>query len=489
MREVFLDDLPRWDSGTNKGKINWESVTNSSVKFVYDNIKGEIEVINYDKKSQYLTVKYNNKTFDIKAYEFSKCKISRIVGKRNRDFKVEIGEVFNSNERDLLIIDREYRRFEHKPDAKKRVYMQDIKWYKYICGKCSYTGWIYESDLLKGQGCSCCCGRISVLGINTIWDTDRFLLDLGISEDDAKKYSKASNKKITATCPDCNSKKDILISSVYKNKSIGCICGDGYSRGHKYVYELISQLNLDFKDNYKPDWCKYYNKYKNKKSSGEYDFIIEDMKLIIEVDGEFHRANNTMNGQTKEESKYIDNMKDELAIKNKYRIIRIPYGIGDFRENISNSKLTNIFDLSKIDWEKCEEFAVKSNMLKKVCEYWVSKEGWETASDVGKEFNINRSTVVRYLKKGSKIWNWCKYDANEESRKSYLMNSEKNKLRCNKKVEMFKDDVSLGIFESCSELFRLSEELFGVRLNTTCIGLVAKGRQNSHKGYTFKYVE
>ncbi|NGU31094.1 hypothetical protein G6Z34_13465 [Clostridium perfringens] len=56
-------------------------------------------------------------------------------------------------------------------------------------------------------------------------------------------------------------------------------------------------------------------------------------------------------------------------------------------------------------------------------------------------------------------------------------------------VEIFKDNKSLGVFESCSELERQSEKLFGVKLFQSNIGHVCLGRRKSHKGFTFKYVE
>ena len=57
-----------------------------------------------------------------------------------------------------------------------------------------------------------------------------------------------------------------------------------------------------------------------------------------------------------------------------------------------------------------------------------------------------------------------------------------------KKVEIFKDEISLGVFPCAMELERKSEELFGEKLLVSNISLVCHGKRKQHKGYTFKYV-
>ena len=102
------------------------------------------------------------------------------------------------------------------------------------------------------------------LGINTIWDKARWMLNFGVSEEDAKKYMPQSNKFINVVCPYCGRIKKIKISNIYNQKSIGCICRDGYSYGHKYTYSVLEQLNINFEQNVKPKWCRFFNTYKNK---------------------------------------------------------------------------------------------------------------------------------------------------------------------------------------------------------------------------------
>lgn len=106
-------------------------------------------------------------------------------------FKYEVGCNLINDKRDFIITNREVR-----PRNRKDGYIENEKWYKYICRRCGYTdGWIIEGDLAKGNGCSCCNGYKAVLGINTIWDKARWMCNLGVSENDAKKYRPKSSKK------------------------------------------------------------------------------------------------------------------------------------------------------------------------------------------------------------------------------------------------------------------------------------------------------
>ena len=58
VRKVFLDDLPRWESGRFRGKINWKECIGSEVSFVYDGIDGKFEIVNYEKEKGLLFMNY-----------------------------------------------------------------------------------------------------------------------------------------------------------------------------------------------------------------------------------------------------------------------------------------------------------------------------------------------------------------------------------------------------------------------------------------------
>ncbi|KQC91342.1 hypothetical protein AM596_15000 [Clostridium perfringens CP4] len=351
---------------------------------------------------------------------------------------------------------------------------------RHNCEKCNYYKWeTTPNSLLRGRVCPVCGGKVAKLGINTIWDTDRWMCDLGVSESDTKKYSRCSNKKITVKCPDCGREKKVTIYQVYTNKSISCICGDGKSYPEKFIFNLLEQLGVDFETEYSPKWIK----------PKRYDFHIKDNNCIIETHGEQHYDISFKNigSRTLEEEQQNDKFKKEVALKNGIKhYIELDCresNIDWVKNSVLNSKLNKLFDLSNIDWKQCDEFANK-NIIKEVCEYWNNKKENEVTTNLMKKFKLSRDAIIEYLKKGTKL-SWCNYDPKEEMKKS----SSRNGKAKSKKVKIFKDNKSLGIFPSCAELSRQSEKLFGVKLNGGNISSNCNNKVTQYKGFIFKYVE
>ena len=394
-------------------------------------------------------------------------------------WKYEIKQTFKDEKRDLTITDKEIR-----IKIKKDNHNRNDKWYKYKCNKCGWTeGWMVENSLQRGCGCSCCVNRTSVLGINTIWDTDRWMVALGVSEEDAKSHTPHSNNKIYVVCPDCGRIKDksMVIKDICKRKSIGCNCSDKISYPNKFAYSLLEQLNEIYKfdhleNEYSPDWIgqKRYDNY----------FIYNGKEYILEMDGGWHTKDNNLSGQTKEESKDNDNKKDLKAKEHGIEVIRIDCkksNLNYIKQNILSSKLSKIFNLSEIDWKQCEEFAL-SNFVKQACDLWSS--GIHNIKEITTIMKISRRTAVRYLKSGSKI-KWCTYQEDTIKNNKHISEISKN-LR-SKQVEIFKNSKSLGLFPSCHDLDNNSKKLFGTKLDYSKISLVCRGIRPHHKGFTFKY--
>jgi hypothetical protein len=483
MRKVFLDELPHGGKYITKNQINWQKSVGCTVKFIYDDIKGEIKIAYYKQsnKETYLYINYlNQNPFCISTYNFKTCRLGKLLNKYTNEFKVEIGQIFKDDKRDLIITDRKYRK--DKENCNR-------KWYKYKCNKCGWDeGWMREEQLLKGTGCSCCCNppKTVVPGINDIPTTAPWMVKYfqgGI--DEARLYSKKSEKKVYTICPDCGriKNKHISVSNIYKNHSIGCTCSDKKSYPEKLSYELLNQLNTIYQFNYieheySPHWIgqKRYDNY----------FEYNNNKYILEMDGNLGHGyrDNPMNGQTKEESQNIDDYKDKLANEHNIKVIRIDCIKSDLeyiKNNILHSKLTEIFDLSNINWLQCEEFAL-SNLVKKACEYKKNNPNI-TTTKIGNIMKLSKPTIREYLKKGTKL-EWCHYDVKEEVWKSLIKGRENSR----KAVQIFKDNILLGAFASCLELERQSEKIFSVKLDNRHISDVCNGKRKTHKGFTFKYI-
>ena len=117
-----------------------------------------------------------------------------------------------------------------------------------------------------------------------------------------------------------------------------------------------------------------------------------------------------------------------------------------------------------------------------MCEYWNQKEEGETTTDLAKKFNMGKTTILRYLNKGTKL-GWCNYDGKEELKKSAI----KAGRATGKNIIVYKDNVELEVFSSVAELERNSVDIFNVKFYRVYVCKVAKGELDSYKGYTFKY--
>ena len=244
MRKIFLDDLPK--GGLNRGnRINWKDSIGYKIKFIYDNIEGEFEITKYENKTEYIYIKYlDNKPFKIKIGNLKHCYLGNVLGISTSNFKVEIGQTFKDDKRDLTITDREIRVRRKKDDSKC-----NDKWYKYICNKCSNEDWILESDLLtRKRGCNVCAGKKVVLGINSIFDTAKWMMPIINDEEFCKTHTHSSGDRIYPTCPNCGRKlnKYSKINNIFNFHSIGCTCSDNIPYTEKFMYSVLEQLNLKF---------------------------------------------------------------------------------------------------------------------------------------------------------------------------------------------------------------------------------------------------
>ena len=204
--------------------------------------------------------------------------------------------------------------------------------------------------------------------LNIIWYKARWMIDLmGVSEEDAKKYTYNSTKKVKIRCPVCKRTKRIALYTIYNNHSIGCPCGDGVSYPEKLMESVLIQLSIKYERQYKPNWSQ------NKR----YDFYLQDYNTIIEIHGKQHYEE-SIRGRTLKEEQENDKLKEELALKNgirHYIVINCRKSELEYiRLNILDSELNKLFDLSNINWNKCEEYALK-NKVKEVCDYYKENPG------------------------------------------------------------------------------------------------------------------
>lgn len=412
MRKVFLDELPRYQEGRYKGKMNWsESVNCKGIKFIYDDIEGELEIINYNKENQKLEIKYNNNNFFIKTGDFSKCKLGELL-KQGKKYKYNIGDIIENKTSKIQILKQ----------IRINIGNKMIKGYKYKCFNCNNIDQIDEYLLKDGGGCNVCCvsSRKVLKGYNDLWTLNPEIAILLQNPQIGYIIHSKSHKSEIFVCPDCGYEKSYKIQHIVDFGFSCPRCGDGLSYPNKFAFNLLEQLNIKFESEYNPDWIK----------PKRYDFYFEvnSKGYILEMDGEWGHGNeNKLSGQTANETRELDNYKDKLAIKHGIEVIRINCFKSDLeyiKKNILSSKLITIFDLSKINWLKCHEYAC-CNLMKNVCELWNEKN--KKIIKIAEIFKLNRSTIIKYLKQGEKL-KWCEYDPKSQQSKSGKLNSQYNNV-------------------------------------------------------------
>jgi len=293
------------------------------------------------------------------------------------------------------------------------------------CLKCNGEWNPVAQTLLAGYGCPYCSNQKILIGFNDMWTTNPELAKLLANSEDGYKYFQGSNKKIDFKCPNCG--------SVIKNKSISNVrthglscnkCSDGISYPNKFMYNILTQLKINFTPEYCPKWIK----------SKRYDFYfkLNNREYIIEMDGGMGHGNyNTLSKMTAEESVALDIYKEELAIQHNIKVIRIDCiqsNLNYIKNNILNSELNNILNLNDLDWNVCNELSLNS-FVKIACDLWNTNQ--YTIKDISNMMKLTTSTIVRYLKTGTEI-GWCYYNSNDEKIKNIKNNAILNskKIRC-----------------------------------------------------------
>lgn len=450
MKNMFFEDLPKWENGRYKGKINWTESIGHVVDFVYEDIKGHVKIIHYEKSKNLLTIKYLDSEFKILTNSFRKCSLGELLKVKTVDYKFTLGSIINN-----------MKLTEQKRMARRN---HTEKSYRYECLKCGYIGEMYEYQIAGNVGCQACANRIIVKGLNDIATTNPEYLKYFVDINDAYKYSKSANKNIKVKCPDCGHKKTMSINSL-TNTGFSCNrCSDGIKYPEKFFTNLLDQLNVNFETRKRFKWS----------NGKEYDFYIPSLNCIIETHGEQHYNGGfgRIGGRSIEEEQANDILKETLAKDNGikyYIIIDCRYSESEWIKNsILNSKLNQLFNIDKIEWDKCDLMAT-SSVLIEACKLW--NEGLKTM-DISKILKVKQVTVINYLHKGTKL-NLCKYINVKEPKKVIVYNLNQKEL---------------GTFDSINQLARESEKYFGVKFSIGSISQVCNGNAKTHKGFTFSFI-
>lgn len=387
MKKMYFEYLPKHKSGANKGRFDWSSTVGHKCKFIYEDVEGEITITEI--KDGYIYFVYNDKTFKKGISHFKNCEMADVIGKISMKHHYSVGDIINGCE-----ILEQTRKL--KDDGKS------CRSYTAKCLRCgTITEEKLESTFVKGGSCAVCASRLIVKGINDITTTHPDYVKYFVHIEDAENNSYASNKKRLMKCPNCGNEQ-MCTPNYLTNSGFPCKkCGDGVSYPNKLMFNVLTQIGIDFEPEYRPKWV----------DKSRYDFYIPSKKLIVEMDGMLHYQDNNMSNLTQEETEHLDKRKEDEALLRGIKTIRIDSRKSDIKyisNNIKNSGLLDIINdnMTEIDWIACHKFACSSR-VKEACDLW--NNGIRSTYEIAKIMKLYPTTIAIYLKKG-KHCGMCDYD-------------------------------------------------------------------------------
>ncbi|HDK7176573.1 TPA: hypothetical protein PTV31_003190 [Clostridium botulinum] len=330
---------------------------------------------------------------------------------------------------------------------------------KFKCTIDNYEWYTTPYVILRGSGCPCCSGKICVEGINSVYKLKPKLIKYFKYIEDTKKHTIKSGKKIICRCPECGYEKKMKICNLV-NYNFHCdYCSDKISFPNRFTSTLLKEIGIKFELEKSFQWSK----------NRRYDVYIpnyNDKSIIIENQGIQHKSGDfaSLGGRNLKQEQENDKLKKQLAIENGIDIyIELffyyhYYTLENLKKIIMNSKLRELFNLKTVNWNYILKESQKS-IIPQIWNTWNNmNENVQSTVNIGKIYNIDRTTVAKYLKLGVDIGK-VKYDPLEKQ-KTF-------KGRCGNKHPNSKKVVCLNtgeVFESCN----LATKQYRVSVSKCC---------------------
>lgn len=411
-----------------QGKISWNDCVGITVEFFYNNKRHEIKILERINKD-YFKIMLD----DIVIEKAHTAKITGLMFEKllyEADYFYNVGDIINGK---LEII--EQCKMQKKTSMTKG----------YLC-RCLIDGYEFtttECELRNGHGCPVCVNHIIVKGINDIGTTDKELVSLFANENDAYCHSRSSSEKVFVKCPYCGTVKKMLISELTRCGYVTCdICSDGISYPNKFAHELFRQLStqyIKYQSEYSPDWA-------GKLRYDNYIVLLNGKKIIVEMDGAFHY--DSKNNDLIQNDLYKNNLAKEHGIKMirvNCNYLKVGQRYNTVKTNISEA-LKDIFDLSNVDWDKCNDVGV-SNKLIEVLNYYKNNPRLGL-QEIAMDCNISMPTLYEYLYTGEEL-GLCVYTRNDQ-----------NRIKNSKPIAMYDCQMNLiGVYKSGKQISEMFPEL------------------------------
>lgn len=329
-------------------------------------------------------------------------------------------------------------------------------------------------SLQMGGGCPYCAGHRVLAGFNDLWTTNPDVAALLTDPDDGYLVAKMSHAKKNFTCPMCGKKQDKLVMNVVR-RGLQCNnCSDHISFPNRFSRAFFSQLPVEnYTPEYTSSWLRPYL-YDNY-------FEYQGKRFVVENDAGIGHGNKQWGSGNKPdvEGKMRDEFKDALASEHGIHVIRIDTQESTceyIKRHILASELAQIFDLSNIDWVKCDIDAQK-NLVKEVCELYMS--GMKRLKDIANVVKLSDQSVRNYLKRGY-TFGWCDYvPKNGPTDKTHLANGRK----------IIITDKSTGQQFHFNSITKCASQIYdtcGIKISRNTIVKYCNNNQ-SYQGFLFSF--
>lgn len=224
-----------------------------------------------------------------------------------------------------------------------------------------------------------------------------------VNQNDYYECGIATTKKVKLKCPDCGYEFEEKVSNFTKRVKLCPKCNlDGISRPNKFLRAFLEEIKdqLLQKDlEWNPSWGEKY--------VWDGHIIMKDnIEVVIEMQGEQH-YHETNWGRHDYQLKR-DSDKRELCKKVNIEQIEIDCSNTKYsfmQKQILNSRLSEILDLTKINWESVFINSSK-NYIKIVADYY--NDG-KTSGEIGQILDMDRHTIQKMLIDAKEI-GWIDYE-------------------------------------------------------------------------------
>lgn len=388
---VNLDNLPR-----KNGKLLWRNCSGERVDFCYRGVEDTLYVLRQIDQKRVL-IQYKDSQYELHKDSIRNCCLGLLF-----DFAVANNYKYSENQ----MIDDYYKVLSRK---RLKHGNNDVKAYEILCLKCNNSFDVSEVNFDRGDRCPYCSHHKIIIGKTDIWTTNPEVAELLKDREDGYKYTAYSNKAVEFVCNKCGQDVGKKVIASVTQRGLGCqFCGRGRSYPNKFMYNLLKSLDVSFEMEKRFDWCVFPSYDKSYVSFGIYDFVIEDQKLIIEMDGGLGHGHYVIKTSyySVEDTAYRDKYKDELAIEHGYNIVRIrcDYQKSNDRfqtckSSVQKSDFARIFDLSNVDWTFIDQQA-QGSVLLDICELY--NQGF-SSSEISEILDYDLSSVINHLHKGHEL--------------------------------------------------------------------------------------